>query len=489
MLYDHSNITYLIGVFLLNEKNKAFARIVAAGDGKAYIILKNFHCCILSSDSLYSLLENPLNFIKRECRKYTSANGYPAHLSGKLSDIPGLTLAYLTEERQLICEHPEVICAVIQHARKADTQSQIRISEVLTDEKVLDEKQMCIKIFLSLGPKGGNSVENMEFVLSQDTQLQILSEILHNRFFTRPIDESFFETVSTDSAEAISESQENHGDDSSAGVSEDLDLPFSLCNLPTPPATKPPRLRDEKQARRNDGIPDHYICMNDLCKRHNTTPATIHKYKREGKLHPLKDNRGHLWFDPDVFPEKAPGRRGRKMDSPRKVPSKPPKGSSYKDVQNYIQTNGYFSDTVRQFIRTMEELDYYLNNKYREMNWYGNPVLTIPVDLDYYSEVHKATNRELIVAGESPVVPGLDVKYDLHHIGQRKNSPLCIIPSNIHNGPTTYSIFHSGASEEDVHTAAFALQRKKFWTVYLSMCDEYKSYDKIPYRNQNKKRH
>lgn len=473
------------------DKNKTFARIVAAGDGNVYIILKNYHCCILSSDSLCSLLKNPTNFIRKECGEYTSKNGYPARMSGKLSDIPGLTLAYLTEERQLICEHPEVIFTAIQCAKNADAQSQINISEALADGKVLDEKQMCIKLFLSLGSKGGNSVENMDFMLSQDTQLQILSEILHNRFFYKPIDESFFDkkdTVKIEPNTAITSPETKNGETNSSAETDDSDLPFTLCNLPSPPQTKPPRLRDEKQARRNDGIPDHYICMNDFAKKHNVSTATIHKYKREGTVHPLKDDRGHLWFDPDIFPEKAPDGRGRKPGDSRKASYKPAKGSSYKEVQNYIQANGFFSDAIRPYIRTIEELNYYLNNKYREMNWYGSPVLTIPVDLEYYSETHKATNRELIIAGESPVVPKLEVKYDLHHIGQRKDSPLCIIPSNIHNGPKTYSIFHSGTAEEDIHSTAFALQRKQFWTIYVNMCDEFKYYSMIPYMDKNKKR-
>lgn len=163
-------------------------------------------------------------------------------------------------------------------------------------------------------------------------------------------------------------------------------------------------------------------------------------------------------------------------------------GNSYLDVQRYIRDNRLFSDQVRKYIRTYEEAKYYMDNGYREVNWFGNSALIIDIDLDYFSKKHNATNRKLIAAGRSPVVPSYeDQTFDLHHVGQKKDSPLAIIPSGIHNGQKTYSIFHSGhSSDEDLHNTAFDLQRQKFWLVYVQQNDEYGGYHKIPYVNRKK---
>lgn len=471
---------------------KLFARILAANDGKVYIILKNFYCCILSAESLCSLLENPSEFIIKNARIFASKYAYPARLTGLLSDIPGLTLGYLTEERKFVCEHPEMICAAIQHAKKADSKSQINISEVLIDGQVLDKKQLCIKLFLALGSKNGNNILNTNFSLDKETETHIISEILKNQFFNKPIDIHFFDKKE----EAESESVVTDDIATTATVNlteisdEDSDLPFTLCNLPTPPDSAPPRKYYMKDHAKDDCIPSHFICTNELAKKYKVDPVFVRKLNRDGKIHGLKDNLGKYWFDPKTVIEKPVDRRKlKKSGSTLRGPVKPPRGASYEEVQRYIQENGYFSDAVRPYIRTMKELDYYLNNKYREVDWYGNIALIIEVDLGYYSEKYKATNRELIIAGESPVVPNLDVKYDLHHIGQRKDSPLAIIPSNIHNGHETYSIFHSGDSDDNLHNAAFAIRKQQFWSIYVHLCDEYRRYENIPYVSENKRKH
>lgn len=144
-----------------------------------------------------------------------------------------------------------------------------------------------------------------------------------------------------------------------------------------------------------------------------------------------------------------------------------------------------FVDAIRPFIRTYEEARFYVDNGYKSVEWYGNYALIVDVSLNYYSEKYKATNRQLILSGRSPVVPEHEEQtFDLHHVGQKIDSPIACIPSGQHNGPELYSVFHpSSTSDEDLHTTAFELQRKKFWLLYVQKCEENHGFNNIPFLN------
>ena len=468
----------------MNQRTTIFARIVAAGNGYIYLILKNYQCCLFSSTCLYSLLMDPLLFLKKGAKKFISPDGYPAPLKGDIMAIAGLTLTYLTEERQLICEYPEVICLALLHAKQSDEETHINLHEILCADSILDQKQCCIDVFLTLGSKANCVLQNNSYKLSSATQAQILSEILQSRFFAdygSPA--SSLNPFSENKQQTINETLKTPGVTSEAADNpqEEPILPFSLCNPLTTLAESAKSALPEKQED-DPCIPQGYIKLREYCTRYSISNGTIQNWISKGWISPIKDKLGHWWLNMNETPDQIRERNGAGDSRTKKKRNSIRKGS-YSDIQRFIRENHWFSDAVRPYIRTYEEAKYYKDNCYREVDWCGNSALILDIDLEYYSIKHSATNRQLIISGHSPVVPNHeDQTFDLHHIGQKTESPLAIIPSRIHNSTEMYSTFHSGnTTNEGLHSTAFDLQRKKFWLVYVQQVDQYGGYDKIPF--------
>lgn len=473
------------------RKNNIFARIIAAGDGRIYMILKNFQCCDFTAVSFGALMKDPMRFMLRESKKHVSRKGYPAPLRGDIMDIPGLTMGVLTDERKFHCEHPELIYLALLHANKEEATTQLDLHDLFEAESILDRKQWCIEVYLALGEKQTAKLRNEMFKMSEDTQSQILTEILHSRFselFGQAEDSS---DESNEHEKTLTE--ENGSDKHEPGIEEnppaedDPDIPFTLCN---PPAQqeKAPERTPPKFDKEEDGIPSHYIKIWEFARRYDVTETTIHRWIKEQWITScLKDSKGRWWLDSTDTPEKI-RERNLAMNKTKKRTRAYYKGNTYQDLQNYIRDNNLFSDKIRKYIRSYEELRYYLDNGYKEVDWFGNSALVINIFLDYYSERQEETNRSRINDGRSPVVPDLEgfPAYDLHHIGQKEDSPLAIIPSNIHNSAEMYSVFHSGVSDANIHSAKFDLQRRKFWLMYVQQCDLYGGYEHIPNVNSKK---
>lgn len=322
------------------NKNQVFARIVAARTGYVYVILKNFQCCAFSTACLSSLLHDPTLFIRSESKKYLSLEGYPAPLKGNLMDIPGLTLAVLTDERQFICEYPEIICLALLHSKQHTEDVHINIGDIFGDGPILDQKQWCIEVYLAMGNKKTGELQNHNFSLSDNTQAQIFAEILHSRFYNHP-HQPYCQDKSASTAAESPLVEVSHATTTDAPTLEDsaeqfrdVDiLPFSLCNPPHPEGNT---FKSKKNIRENntDGIPKSYVTLPDYSRLHNVSGTTIHQWIKKGWIAPLKDGRGHWWLDPKDTPEKIQQRNSRRKK--KNGHAKRLAGNSYMDVQRYV---------------------------------------------------------------------------------------------------------------------------------------------------------
>lgn len=316
------------------ERDSVFARIVAAKGGKIYIILKNFQCCIFSAESLISLLKNPVFFMNRESIKFIGHEGYPAPLRGKLMEIPGLTLAVLTDERQFICEHPEIICLALLHAKAADENAHISIEEIIDTGPLLDQKQWCLEVFLTLGDKQSEELQNQNLKMSENTQTQILSEILRSRFFSdarypvnvnEPVPTAFVDfPMEKNNVIQVDKKDPDRN-------AEEVPLPFTLCNPSVSDDTKT-SVKNKKIKSPKDEIPSHYIKIDEYTKKYNVCGATIHNWIRKGWINPMKDAANRWWLDSNDSPEKVRKRNGANYSVVKRRAAKP-QNNTYMDVQ------------------------------------------------------------------------------------------------------------------------------------------------------------
>lgn len=458
----------------MESKEKIFARIVAASDGFIYLLMKNYQCCSFSVECFRALLQDPAAFLSGGLKKYLSPSGYPTPLKGRVSEIPGLTLAYLTDERKLVCEYPEIISVCLLRAGQANESSHIHLSEVLGTGALLDQKQCYLEVFLALANRAGTNLLNPLSNLSAETQNRIMAEVLGGHFKANLNSKHPVADEPRSEEPTVTESAQDSTVDNSANLA---DIPFSLCNPPAPDDEPPVQTRKNKE----DHIPEGFIKLATYATKYDVSLTAIHCWIKKQWISPMKDSGGHWWLDGNDTPDKVRERNQAGKRVGRRAPARI-KGGSFEDVQKYIRDRDLFSERIRPFIRTLEEARYYAENRYREVDWWGSSALIIDVQLDYFSRRHNSTNRDLIVAGLSPVVPSQEeTVFHLHHIGQRKDSPLAIIPEKVHNSQEMYSVFHpSPAADEDLHSAAFDLQRKQFWLTYLHMCDTHSGYRNVP---------
>ena len=124
----------------------------------------------------------------------------------------------------------------------------------------------------------------------------------------------------------------------------------------------------------------------------------------------------------------------------------------------------YPLDVIKQF-SSMEQYEICKNAGLTTKVINGRTALVRNIDLDYVDEATGLTNLELMKAGYAPIDPSTGLKYQLHHIGQKKDSTLAILTEAEHKSNGNNTIWHDLNITSEVHTSTnnWDAQRKAFW--------------------------
>lgn len=119
-----------------------------------------------------------------------------------------------------------------------------------------------------------------------------------------------------------------------------------------------------------------------------------------------------------------------------------------------------WSDGIVDYIRSMKESEIYKNAGLEEREINGRKCL-IKKDLALDQIVKEGkTNRDLIKEKHSPL--GKDERpIELHHIGQRPDSPLAELTYTEHR--KNYKILHDDRKESEINRSKFAEERNEHW--------------------------
>ena len=204
-------------------------------------------------------------------------------------------------------------------------------------------------------------------------------------------------------------------------------------------------------------------------------------------------------------------RKGRKMSSRSDMGMAPymsdPKKEeyTYEELQRYIADNEGVSAHVRKFIKTFDEIKYYRTRSYKEVQVNEIDALILDINPEYYCKRLGKTNRELIADGDAPIVADDDVNrsdndtwfevWEVHHIGQREDSPFAIIPTTDHRIKLSKTFHVDPTVDQNLHGPNFDKQKKIFWKGYMELYDTYGGVSQIPgrhlqtiYQNLNKQK-
>ena len=127
---------------------------------------------------------------------------------------------------------------------------------------------------------------------------------------------------------------------------------------------------------------------------------------------------------------------------------------------------GWPPEVIKQ-LHSTDEIKIYreANLVCEEIN--GSDALIREIDLNYVDDTVGKSNLELMKAGNAPIDPASGKRYELHHIGQKKDATLAILTEEEHHANT--KILHYSQKESEISKNLFKVQRKNFWKSYAEL--------------------
>lgn len=121
-----------------------------------------------------------------------------------------------------------------------------------------------------------------------------------------------------------------------------------------------------------------------------------------------------------------------------------------------------WSDEILDAIGSWEEAEIYMKAGLKEVEINGKKCLIRDdIDLDQEDE-DGITNRERMERGRPPITKNGE-EVELHHIGQKPNSPLAELTMEQHRGVGNDTILHNKIKETEIDRNEFGKERRDHW--------------------------
>lgn len=119
-------------------------------------------------------------------------------------------------------------------------------------------------------------------------------------------------------------------------------------------------------------------------------------------------------------------------------------------------------ELIKSF-HSIEEYNVYKDSSLQLMKVNGKNALVQSIDWDFVGDLEDGrTNAQRVLDGLAPL-DKTGKSYELHHIGQKENSPLAILTSNEHK--KNYKVLHknTGQEESEIIRNKFQKEKRDFW--------------------------
>lgn len=127
-----------------------------------------------------------------------------------------------------------------------------------------------------------------------------------------------------------------------------------------------------------------------------------------------------------------------------------------------IKEETSWSDEIIDTIGSMEEYEIYKKAGLQEAEIDGKKCLIrADIDMDQKDEFG-ATNRERMENGQPPITKSGET-VELHHIGQKSDSPLAELTTKEHRGVGNDTILHDKQKESEIDRNEFKKEREAHW--------------------------
>lgn len=148
---------------------------------------------------------------------------------------------------------------------------------------------------------------------------------------------------------------------------------------------------------------------------------------------------------------------GENDDSPENVEE----GLTEAEKEKLKEETGW-SDEIVDSTRSVEEAEIYKNADLKEEDINGKKCLIrSDIDMEQKDEFGR-TNKERMENGNAPLTESGET-IELHHIGQKQDSPLAELTTQEHRGKGNDTILHDKQKETEIDRGEFAKERKQHW--------------------------
>ena len=128
-----------------------------------------------------------------------------------------------------------------------------------------------------------------------------------------------------------------------------------------------------------------------------------------------------------------------------------------------IQDKSSYSDRINENIATKEELDIYIKAGLEETTVGDKPALIRKdIDLGQVDESTGETNLQRMEKGKPPLDKDGN-PIELHHVGQKADSPLAELTKDEHRGKGNDSILHDKTQDSEIDRKEFAKEKAEYW--------------------------
>ena len=132
------------------------------------------------------------------------------------------------------------------------------------------------------------------------------------------------------------------------------------------------------------------------------------------------------------------------------------------DQKGRIRELTTWSNEIIDAISSWEESEIYIRADLKEAEFNGKKCFVRDdIDLDQKDE-DGITNRERMERGRPPITnTGEDI--ELHHVGQKQNSPLAELTMVQHRGMGNDAVLHDKTKETEIDRGSFGKERSEHW--------------------------
>lgn len=426
------------------DPKKVRARVILRPDGYVHIAFESSTSILATGRAVLELFQDPIAFIEEGCTKYqVSTNGICRVRQKTLSleAVLGLDLAYVTGDRQIVCDFTELFAWVSNRIGTPELDQPLILSDIVcnTDAQQLsDEKALLLRYYLEVGrflSKLEPPAVKRHLKLRDEVQLSVIKVAMD--VFTSP---------------------QEKASPKRPAISDRIESAIPIAEAQEPKEAAPVLLSTKECA-----------------ERLGYTAQQIRNKIASGEIKGVKDDKGNFKIREQDLPKK-------KTKSKVRASSESLAGN-YEETQKNILENGLFTQAVAPFIMSHAEMEFFAA-QHREVVIDGRAALVLDIHPEFIAADGR-TNRQRILDGEAPICPSSPEgnPYHLHHMSKRMTGPLAIVSTEDHR---KYNKFlHQAPNDPDMYRTTFDMQRISFYRSYLEMYD-IGGYDAMPYLNRPK---